>query len=293
MGYASPVNPLGRSTTGARGCVLLLYRYAPVIAVCTAVAGCATNGFPGPADRQAVIDRIVAASAKITLYHEGRRVASGSGVVIEANPDRQEGPASYILTAAHLFDGRQDVRIFVRLPSSEPSSAPHQARLLRRTQGETADLALLEVSGVAVEPALLAEDGDVRLGAEIFAVGFPWGKRLGVFSGIVSQVPDDHREEPAASEEAGEHTLTVDAAASRGMSGGGVFLASTGRLLGIVEGFQTASIAVKGQSQTYSVKVPMPGETFVVPISRIRRFLEEAGVAVTEPASDDPRSRTK
>jgi hypothetical protein len=51
---------------------------------------------------------------------------------------------------------------------------------------------------------------------------------------------------------------------------------TTGTLLGVVEGYQTASIAVKGQSQTYSVKVPMPGETFVVPIGRIRRFLRDA-----------------
>jgi len=273
--------------------MLSLYRCAPVIAVCAALAGCATNGFPEPDNRQAIIDRIVAASAKIMLDQEGRRVASGSGVVIGANPDGQEGPASYVLTAAHLFEGKQDVRIFVRFSGGEASPARHPARLLQRNQGETADLAILEVSGVAVEPAFLADDGDVRLGAEIFAVGFPWGRRLGIFSGIVSQVPEDTREEPTASEGAREHTFTIDAAAIKGMSGGGVFLASTGRLLGIVEGYQTASIAVKSQSQTYSVKVPMPGETFVVPIGRIRRFLEEAGVAVPDPASDDPHSRTK
>jgi len=273
--------------------MLSLYRCAPVIAVCAALAGCATNGFPGLEDRQVVIDRIIAASAKIILDQEGRRVASGSGVVIGANPGRQEGPVSYVLTAAHLFDGKQNVRIFVRFSGKEPSATRHPARLLRRTQEETADLALLEVSGVAVEPALPAEDNDVRLGAEIFAVGFPWGRRFGIFSGIVSQVPEDTREEPTASEGAREHTFTIDAAAIKGMSGGGVFLALTGRLLGIVEGYQTASIAVKSQSQTYSVKVPMPGETFVVPIGRIRRFLEEAGVAVTDPASDDPHSRTK
>jgi len=273
--------------------VLLLSRYVPVISLCTAVAGCATNGFPGLEDRQVVIDRIIAASAKIILDQEGRRVASGSGVVIGANPDRQEGPVSYVLTAAHLFDGKQNVRIFVRFSGKEPSATRHPARLFRRTQEETADLALLEVSGVAVEPALPAEDNDVRLGAEIFAVGFPWRRRLGIFNGIVSQVPEDTREEPTASEEGREHTLTVDAMTSSGMSGGGVFLASTGRLLGIVEGYQTASIAVKGQSQTYSVKVPMPGETFVAPISRIRRFLNEAGVSVIDPTSDDPRSRTK
>lgn len=112
--------------------------------------------------------------------------------------------------------------------------------------------------------------------AEVF-VGFPWGKRLGLFSGIVSQVPASGKEDVAADEGA-EQTIVVDAAASKGVSGGGVFREATGSLLGVVEGYQTASISLKDRSQTYSVRVPMPGETFVVPIAAIRRFLVEAGL---------------
>ncbi len=57
-----------------------------------------------------------------------------------------------------------------------------------------------------------------------------------------------------------------------------MFQEVSGNLLGVVEGYQTASIALKDRAQTYSVKVPMPGETFVVPIARIRRFLQDAGL---------------
>jgi hypothetical protein len=57
-----------------------------------------------------------------------------------------------------------------------------------------------------------------------------------------------------------------------------VFRTKTGSLLGIVEGYQTASIAIQGNSQTYSLKVPLPGETFVVPIGQIRHFLDKAGM---------------
>jgi hypothetical protein len=62
--------------------------------------------------------------------------------------------------------------------------------------------------------------------AEVF-VGFPWGKRLGLFSGIVSQVPASGKEDVAA-DEGDEQTIVVDAAASKGVSGGGVFREATG-----------------------------------------------------------------
>jgi hypothetical protein len=82
--------------------------------------------------------------------------------------------------------------------------------------------------------------------------------------------------EEALAGEVADQTLVVDAASSKGVSGGGVFLAASGSLVGIVEGYQTASIAVKDQSRTFSVKVPMPGETFVVSLGRIRDFLAGA-----------------
>jgi hypothetical protein len=152
------------------------------------------------------------------------------------------------------------------------------AAIARRGSSDALDLALLRVPGIAVPPASLPESTDqVRLGEEILLVGFPWGKRLGLFSGIVSQMPTDGREE-ATADEGTDPTIVVDAASSKGVSGGGVFREATGTLIGIVEGYQTASIAVKDHSSAYSIKVPMSGETFVVPLARIRRFLQESGL---------------
>jgi hypothetical protein len=151
------------------------------------------------------------------------------------------------------------------------------ATLYRQGNAETLDLALLRVPGIAVIPVQFPEDNDVRLGEEILVVGFPWGKRLGIFGGIISQVPVDVAN-GGPMEEGTEQTIVVDASSAKGVSGGGVFREATGRLLGIVEGYQTASIAVEGRTQNYSVKVPMPGETFVVPIGRIRRFVDDAGL---------------
>jgi hypothetical protein len=62
-----------------------------------------------------------------------------------------------------------------------------------------------------------------------------------------------------------------------------VFLESTGELLGVVEGYQTASIMVESRVRaSYSVKVPVAGETFVVPAGPIRGFVQGAGLTTAE-----------
>lgn len=205
-------------------------------------------------------------------------MASGSGVVIasgESGPGSK--PATYVLTAAHIFEGKADAVIFVHFTGESALRGKLAASIVRRANAQELDLVLLQVTGVAVPPAPLAEDDQVQLGESILVVGFPWGKRVALFSGIVSQVPGDGNEERLP-EDSSYSAIVVDAAVGNGVSGGGVFRESTGSLLGVVEGYQTASIAVKDRSRTYSLKVPMPGETYVVPVTRIRTFLLESGV---------------
>ena len=250
---------------------------AVMVALCLLTVGCASVRTIVSGGRQAVIDRIVAASAKVMIVQGGRRISYGSGVVVMSRTEESGGLAvSYVLTAAHVLEGKDGAQVFVRFTGTLAGKEEFAATVIRRGNSETLDLALLEVSGIAV-PAVLLPDDDVRIGEAILVVGFPWGKRLGMFSGIVSQVPADGKEVTSA-DEGTERTIVVDATAANGVSGGGVFRESTGSLVGVVEGYQTASIAVKGSAQTYSVKVPMPGETFVVPVTRIRHFLDEAGL---------------
>ena len=212
------------------------------------------------------------------VEHGGRRLASGSGVVVASRAEEPGTEAmSYVLTAAHILDGKEGAELFVHFTGTYAARGKFAAIVFRQGNAETLDLALLGVPGIAVPPAPFPAGDRVRLGEEILVVGFPWGKRLGLFSGIVSQVPADGKGE-ATADEGAEQTIVVDAASAKGVSGGGVFREATGSLVGVVEGYQTASIAVKDRSQTYAVKVPMPGETFVVPVTRIRRFLDEAGL---------------
>jgi hypothetical protein len=70
--------------------------------------------------------------------------------------------------------------------------------------------------------------------------------------------------------------LMIDASVASGASGGGVFDARNGHLLGLVEGLGTARVAVDTPSNQY-IDVPMPGETYVIPVPTIRQFLEHAG----------------
>lgn len=238
-----------------------------------------------------MIDRIVAASVKVTIEQDGRRLSSGSGVVIASRPRGVDTEAvSYILTAAHVLEGRDDKQLYVRFSGPHVVRGRFVATVPYRGRPEVIDLAIVRVAGIAVPPAAFQAEDRVRLGEEILVVGFPWGKRMGLFSGIVSQVPVGRREE-GGPEEAAEQSIVIDASSSNGVSGGGVFCASTGRLLGIVEGYQTASIAVKGSAQTYSVKVPMPGETFVVPMAQIGRFLDQADVAELSALLKEPAER--
>ena len=242
-------------------------------------AGCAAVAGHGdePVGRQAVIDRIVSTTAKVVVERSGERVASGSGVVV-ASSTPGEDPATFVLTAAHLIQGKPDGVVYVRFTGTTAGRARLLAQVVRRGDVDSLDLALLRVAGVALAPASLVDPAEVRLGEEILIVGFPWGKRLALFSGIVSQVPVEGAPDSPA-EERGGPSVMVDASVGNGVSGGGVYQEATGRLLGIVEGYRTASVALKDRTQTFSLKVPMPGETFVIAVEQIREFLKAAGIS--------------
>lgn len=253
--------------------------FCALLALTWIAAGCAGSAGRGASavGRQAVIDRIVSTTVKITVERAGERVASGSGVVV-ASSGPEEEPATLVLTAAHLLQGKPDAVVYVRFARAGADRNKHLARVLGRGDVDTLDLALLRVSGVALGPTVLADSTDVRLGEEILIVGFPWGKRLAVTSGIVSQVPVDAASD-GGSEEGGGPSVMVDASVGNGVSGGGVYQETTGKLLGIVEGYRTASVALKDRTQTFSLKVPMPGETFVISVDQIRGFLRGQGIS--------------
>jgi hypothetical protein len=75
----------------------------------------------------------------------------------------------------------------------------------------------------------------------------------------------------------GPKMVKTDAPIGYGASGGGIFSLETGKLLAIVEGYRTAKVGFEVADRDYSFDVPMPGETFAAPTSKVRRFLESKG----------------
>jgi S1-C subfamily serine protease len=125
----------------------------------------------------------------------------------------------------------------------------------------------LRVDGVRLSPVRLR--ATVRLGDPVWVIAFPWGRRSTVVSGVVSQL----------AAEGGDSALEgavsmVDASVSYGASGGGVFDAQTGELIGLVESHRTARVTMP-EARDRSLEIPVPGETTVVSVVAIRTFLSK------------------
>jgi hypothetical protein len=160
-----------------------------------------------------------------------------------------------------------------------------RATTLARQDGDELDLGLLRIETDHCVAARLGQPP--ALGDAIWVVAFPWGRSMTLVGGVVSQVNPEGGDDADASAR-----LMVDASVSYGASGGGVFEAATGRLVGVVEGYRTARVSFKGDTALRYIDVPVPGETYVTPLADIRRFLGQAGhdkVVGDQPVAAGPK----
>lgn len=234
-------------------------------------SGCTINRFWEPS-REEVLERIVPSSVQIVLERDGQRFRSGSGVAIAVRPSALAalGMDCFVLTSGHTLSRRsgQD-RIFVLFGRHRGAGSKAPATVLAYSETGDVDLALLRAHTDECFPAEFGRPPG--LGDPIWVLAYPWGQNLTLVGGIVSQVnadPPVDRDTPPR--------LIVDASVSYGSSGGGVFDARTGRLVGVIEGYRTARVSFKGEASQHFLDVPVPGETYVVPLADIRRFLIEA-----------------
>jgi serine protease Do len=230
--------------------------------------------------RAVTVQKVFPSAVRIEISAGGEVVRSASGIAFA-----RDGGKTYVLTNAHVIDPARAWKapIEVRVLGSG-GQAPIPARVAARGRVPETDIAVLEVVGdLPVTP--LAPDDALDLGDDLVVIGAPFGKGLSVAAGIVSQVEYDFSENAAAPR--APKAMKTDAAIGYGSSGGGVFDVPGGRLIGLVEGYRTARVAFGKQEEQYAFDVPMPGETFVAPAAKIRRFLGENGLARlgTEPAS--------
>jgi serine protease Do len=228
--------------------------------------GCAGEG--PPPSKNEVIAHTLATTVQLVAERPNGSRRSGSAVLLG---DGSDGRA-FVITAHHVLAPEAGQRLAVHFPDGD-----RQADALLLASDPDVDLALLAVS----DPG----DAEVRLrpeaylGDEVWVVAFPWGRRRTVVKGVVSQIDaPDAREGPPI----GGPIRLIDASVSYGMSGGGVFDASTGDLLGIVRGYRTAQLSVQG-SDDQPLQVPLAGETTVVSAAQIACFLAAQGFAYLIP----------
>jgi serine protease Do len=230
------------------------------LALGLAAAGCGTLN--GSAERGDVMRRILPSAVQLRTEREGgvRRAASGVVLASDARSNR-----CWILTTRHFLDPavRQDVSV------SSPTRKG-RAKAMVKAVSQDLDLAVIEAEGISLPAVRLKEV--VRLGEEVWVAAFPWGRQLTVVSGVVSQLRADEGELSI------EGTIRmVDASVSYGASGGGVFDAETGALVGIVEGYRTAQMALPDRPDR-ALQLPVAGETLVIPTRSILDFVTASGL---------------
>lgn len=221
--------------------------------------GCATAGGRSPS-RGDVIRQILPATVQLRCERDGggRRAASGVLLARDAATRR-----AWIVTTRHFLEPLAPQKVSV-----VGGRARGSAKLV--TVSERADLALLEVADLDSTPARLKDS--VQLGDEVWVVAFPWGRRMTLSSGVVSQVVGN----TGGGDYEGAARM-VDVSVSYGASGGGVFDAQTGALVGLVESYRTARVSMQGNPERV-IEVPVPGETTLISADAIRGFIVEAGL---------------
>ncbi len=179
--------------------------------------------------------------------------------------------------------------------TSDPGSGPQMMVMVGRAgeaaQGRRArvvatdrarDLALLRIEGPPLKPLELAEAGTAREGQDIALMGFPIGGTLGFATvthrGIVASITTAALPASTASNldprallrlrEGNFELLQLDATAYPGNSGGPVFDAATGRVIGIVN-----MVLVKAGRES-ALSSPT-GISYAVPVAALRVLMAE------------------
>jgi S1-C subfamily serine protease len=214
-----------------------------------------------------------------------RRTASG---VVIGNERTEQGATTYVVTNAHAVEpgGLKNPKLVVTV-EHRGDVTEYPAEVVATGSVPDMDLALLRVPGVALTPAQLASDDELEIGEDVIVAASPFGRALSLSGGMLSQVEWDR-------ETKRPKMVKTDAPIGYGASGGGIYSLETGRLLAIVEGYRTAKVAFSVAEKDFSFDVPMPGETFAAPTSKVRRFLEQHGwLKLVQRAPDAEASATQ
>lgn len=229
------------------------------------IPGCASA--PTGAERGEVIRRILPSAVQLRAERQGGARRAASGVVLASDP---ASGRSWIITTRHFLDPPGSQEVYVSGPGRKGRTKAAVAAV-----SPDLDLAVIEVDGLSLPSVRFKEVA--RLGDEVWVVAFPWGRRLTVVSGVISQLVS--REDEVLVEGT---VKMIDASVSYGASGGGVFDVESGALIGIVESYRTANVSLPG-APSRALPVPVPGETTVIAARAILGFLTASGLEAIVP----------
>lgn len=169
-------------------------------------------------DRYTIIDSCMnsVVSIDVTMQQGYTSVLAGSGSGVIATAD------GYILTCNHVIEGAKDIIVYLNDGTS------HNAVLIGTDP--ITDIAVIKIEGENLPHATLSSSSALKVGEPVFAIGNAIGElsntyTSGSISGLDRSITIDGKEMTL---------LQTDAAINHGNSGGGLFRASDGALIGIV-----------------------------------------------------------
>jgi hypothetical protein len=201
------------------------------------------------------------ALAEVLVRRAGDVVARGSAVVVASRAEAG-GVACYLLTAGHLVSlggPAADVELEVVLATDGDGARAVPGQLLHHVDADEADLAVLRAVGAGCRPVRIGVAGAPA--EDVWLAGFAARGGVDVWPGHVR--------------EAGALRWTVETPVSEGASGGGVFDARTGGLVGLIQGYWTARLVAVGGPVTGEMRT---GTAAVVPIGRVQALLRAWGL---------------
>lgn len=176
------------------------------------------TGSDSDEQKYAIIDGCMNAvvSIDITMQQGYSSVlaGSGSGVLVTAD--------GYIITCNHVVEGAESIIVYLN------DGNTYNAELIG--SDSISDIAVIKIDGENFQYAKLGHSSELRVGESVFAIGNAIGELSNTYtSGSISGL------DRSITVEGTEMTLLqTDAAINHGNSGGGLFRASDGALIGIV-----------------------------------------------------------
>jgi len=172
----------------------------------------------------------------------------GSGFIL----DKQ----GHILTNYHVIADAQKIEVM--------TYDKHRAKARVIGRDPSHDLALLQIDGTNLVPAVLADSKNLVVGQKVYAIGNPFGLQGTMTTGIISAIRSIHGPQGALIDNA----IQTDAAINPGNSGGPL-LNSRGEVIGINSLIATGN---EGVEQNAGIGFAIPIDTAKVVLGDFQKY---------------------